>query len=310
MPYGHVYVCSACRPSATVVAWLYLTKDQEQYSFATVAVGSTDTTIAADPSTLGNLSNGLIQIDDELILISNINRSTAQLTVLAGTNGRGVEGTVAASHAQNALIVNDPTFPRAAIKQAINDTILGMFPDVFVVKSTTVTKSAPQYEYGLPVDVVDIIQVHSDTVGPSQINFANYHYRFNPMANTTRFPTGKSIQVLDPVTPGRSIWVTYQAEPSPLVNDTDDVGTVTGWNSDANRYSDIIVFGACARLISSYETARLQQGAIEQSERASLVPVQSASKASQYFWQQYQQRLSEERQRLMERFQTTAHYNR
>lgn len=289
---------------------LGFTKDQEQYSFATSAVAATDTTILADPNTLGNLSNGLIQIDDELILISNINRSTSQLTVLAGTTGRGVEGTTAVSHSQNALIVNDPTFPRMAIKQSINDTILGMFPDIFVVKSTTVTKSAPVLEYSLPADVVDIIQVHSDTVGPSQINFANYHYRFNPVANTARFPNGKSIQILDPVTPGRAIWITYQAEPGTPVNDSDDIGTVTGWNNDANRYSDIITFGACARLISSYESARLQQGAIEQSERASLVPVQSASKTSQYFWQQYQQRLAEERQRLMERYQTTAHYNR
>ncbi len=289
---------------------LGFTKDQEQYSFVTTAVAATDSTILADPSTLGSVSNGLIQIDDELILISNINRSTSQLTVLAGTNGRGVEGTTAAAHAQNALIVNDPTFPRMAIKQAINDTINGMFPDIFVVKSTTITKSAPVLEYALPADVVDVIQVHSDTVGPSQINFANQHWRFNPSANTTRFPNGKSIQILDPVTPGRTVWITYQAEPGTPANDSDDIGTVTGWGSDANRYSDIIVFGASARLISSYESARLQQGAIEQTERASLVPVQSATKASQYFWQQYNQRLAEERQRLMERYQTTAYFNR
>jgi hypothetical protein len=69
------------------------------------------------------------------------------------------------------------------------------------------------------------------------------------------------------------------------------------------------VYGACWRLIPAYEAARLQQTAIEATERAELVPTGSASKASQYYYNLYQTRLEEERDRLFRLYETYQTFN-
>lgn len=276
------------------------TQDQEQYSTLTANIAPTDTTFTVDTATATNVFRGTIEIDDELFLAQSIDRSSGIVTIQAGLNGRGWSNTTATTHTSGALVTMAPKFPRQRIKDAINDTILAMYPSLVVFKSTEITKLAPVYEYSLPADVEDVWYITGQLVGPTKIWQPLPNWRYNPMADTTAttdFPNGKSIQIFDFVTPGRQMKVVYSTPPNKLVNNTDDYATTTGF---LERTVDIVVYGAIARLLPTYEAARLQMRSVEATERAPLVPTGSAAKAAQYYMALYQQRLDQERARMFE----------
>lgn len=290
------------------------TRDQASITFITEPMLATDVIFQVDTDTITNISRGLVEIDDELLLIKEFDRSTGTVTVMAGTNGRGVEGTTAATHADNTIVTDDPMYPRARIKEAINDTINATYPDLWVLGSYEFPWVAARYEYPVPTDVEDILNVTSNTIGPSAVWFPNSSWRFNPLASTTAgqvkptpAPTGKTIQVMrDFIVPGRNVRVNYLKKPAVLVNNSDDFATVTGY---PERYVDLITYGTMWRLLPAYEAARLQQQAIEATERAPLVPTGAGSNASKYYMALYQQRLEEERQRLQRLYETYQTYN-
>lgn len=290
------------------------TRDQASISYLTSGMTPTATSFQVDPDTVTNLSRGLIEIGDEMILVKSYDRTSGAVTVLAGTSGRGVEGTTAASHSANDLVTDDPMYPRTRIKEAINDTIDGTYPDLWVLGAYELPKVAARYEYPIPDDVEDILNVTSNTIGPSAVWFPNSSWRFNPLASTTPgqvkptpTPTGKTIQIMrDFIVPGRNIRINYLKKPNTLVNNSDDFATTTGY---PERYIDLITYGACWRLLPAYEPARLQQSAIEATERAPLVPTGAGSNASKYYMALYQQRLSEERIRLQRLYDSYQTYN-
>lgn len=281
------------------------TKDQAALAELSAPMGASDTSFSVDPATVTSLSRGLAEVDDELIYVKNYDRTSGVVQVMGGLNGRGAEGTVAASHAQHALITADPKYPRARMREAVNDVLQALYPDLVVFETTEITNTALVYEYAMPADALDVWAVSDQTIGPSQVWMQGRFYRFNPTADTTAFPTGKSIQLFDSVVPGRSMLVKYVKAPSPLVNGSDDFATVTGL---PERCVDLVMWGACARLIPALEAARLQQTSVESTERANLVPVSSATKTAQYFLAMYQQRLQDERRRMLEENPQTQFY--
>lgn len=291
------------------------TKDQASISYLTQPMTSTDTTFTVDTETVTNLSRGLTEIGDEMLLIKKYDRSTGLVTVFGNAStGRGVEATTAAAHSTGDIVTADPRFPRKRIKEAINDTINAVYPDLWVFGEYEFPWIAARYEYPIPADVEMIYGVTTNTIGPSAVWFPNSSYRFNPKASQTVGqvkpsppPTGKTIQVMrDFIVPGRNVRLVYQKKPSILVNDSDDFATVTGLEE---RVADVIMFGAVWRLLPSYDAGRLQQQSIEATERAPLVPPGSAQKASQYFLSMYRMRLDEERDRLLELYPRYQHFS-
>jgi hypothetical protein len=137
--------------------------------------------------------------------------------------------------------------------------------------------------------------VVGETIGPSKIWFPMPRWRFNAHANTTDFPTGKSVQLMDDIVPGRIIRIAYFVEPNILSQPTDDFAAVTGYPNSAQ---DVVAWGACARLVPSYETARLQAQSVEGTERANLVPPRSALQTADYYRQLYESSLQRERDRF------------
>lgn len=273
---------------------LGFTKDQEQYSSLSLPMAAGDTYFTVDTATVANLGRGTVELGDELMLVKTVDQTTGTCTLLGNLNGRGREGTAAVAHSTDDLVTMSPAFPRIRMQEAINDTILATYPTLRVFATTEITRLAPVYEYAMPAEAKDVWQVHGQTVGPTKVWQVLQNWRFNEDANTTAFSTGKSIQLLDAITPGRAYRVRYSKPPAALVAAGDDFATVSGL---PDRCVDLVVYGACARLLPSYEAGRLQQRAIEASERAQSVPVLSAAKAAQYFMGLYQQRLAEERER-------------
>lgn len=271
-------------------------RDQQQVSELAGSMTDTDTTFTLDSTTARNISRGLVEIDDELILVKSIDFTTNVATVIGGTNGRAQGASVAASHATQALVTMSPAVPRVRLTEAINQTILAMYPMIPTFATTEITKLAPVFEYQLPADTDQIWYIVSDTVGPTQVHYPSPRWRYNPMAPTDDFPTGKSIQLLDFVTPGRAIRVVYVKAPTTLTLATDTIVS-TGYD---DRMTEAIVWGALARLIPSYEAARLQQLAVEGTERANLVPATAATKMAAYYESLFAQAVMRERERIME----------
>lgn len=290
------------------------TRDQQALSFLSQPMTSTDTTFMADTGTVKQISQGIIEIEDEMLLVRSFDRTTGVVTLMSdAAYCRGIEGTTATAHAAGALVVSDPSFPRQRIKEAIGDTIAALYPDLWVFGQTEFPYLAARFEYPLPEEADNVYKVVANTVGPSGIWKPITKWRFNTMASTTPgqvkptpTPTGKSIQVFDQVTPGRNIRVSYTARPGTLVNPSDDFTTVTGY---PERYIDMIVYGACWRMLPAYEAARLQQTSVETNERAPLVPVGAATGSSQYYLGLYTKRLNEERDRMFRLFENYQSFN-
>jgi len=270
-------------------------KDQLAVTELAQDMAPTDTSFTVDTATIDNLSRGLVEIGDELVLVKDYDVSSGIVRTMGGLNGRGAEGTQAVAHSATTLVTSDPRFPRARIKEAVNDAILGVYPDLVCFGYANISNISVVYEYGMPADALDVWAVMDQTVGPTQVWMQGTRMRFNPSADPTSFPTGKSIQLFDPVTPGRAMRVKYVKTPVALSIDSDDFEAVSGL---PNRCADLIVWSACARLLPAYESARLQQQAIEATERAPLVPPRSAAQTAAYYYQLYQQRLQEERNRM------------
>lgn len=267
--------------------------NQESVSELGNSMTAVDTSFSCDAATVTNLSRGLVEIDDELILVKTYDSTSGVVSVMGLTNGRGYEGTTAASHASHALVTSNPAFPRARIKEAINQTIATLYPELVVFSSTEITKNAVVIEYELPSDLSDVWYVVGQLIGPSKVWQPLPNWRYNPKASPTSFASGKSLEVFDYVTPGQKIRVVYGKPPGTLSANADDFATVTGY---PDRYVDLVIFGACMRLLPALESARLQQQSVEATERATLVPPASASRAMAMYAQLYQQRLTEERE--------------
>lgn len=281
------------------------TKDQAAYAELAADMASGDVTFTVTSDTEQSISRGLVEIDDELLLVKRYDASSGVVSVLAGLNGRGAEGTIPAAHAANSLITTSPKYPRARMREAVNDVLSSLYPQLVVFDTTVISNISVVLEYGMPADALDVWAVSDSLVGPTKVWMQGLNYRFNPTADTSAFPTGKSIQLFDPVTPGQPMLIKYTKAPQALVNGSDDFAAVTGL---PERCVDLVVWGAAARLLPAYDAARLQQSSIESTERAPLVPPSSATKTAQYYMAMYQQRLEEERMRMFEENPQTTSY--
>lgn len=285
------------------------TRNQEQITWLDQPMTASATTFTVNPATANAVSRGLVEIGNELILVTNFDKLTGLVNISAGINGRGREATTPAAHSVNDIVTMDPDYPQQRITEAINETIDATFPDIYVMKSFDFNKVAARYEYNMPEDAEFVIRVTDDTIGPSRVKFPNQSARFNPQVKidpSQGFTSGKSIQIYDAIVPGRNIHVIYATKPGQFTSDSDDYETVIGY---PERTVDMIKYGAVARLLSGVESARLQQKSIESTERAPLVPSGAATNASQYFWKMYRDRLNEEVDRLHFLFPTFQTFN-
>jgi len=278
-------------------------QEQQEYTYLTGPILATDTTLVVQDAT--QVSRGLIEVGgSELMYVLNVNRQSNTATILP--TGRGWMGTTAAPWAANIQVEDNPIFPYQRIVEAINDTIDAVYPDLYALGTATITKLSVVYNYALPAAAEEVISVRYAIIGPSQIYPWMRRWRFDGQASTTTFPSGRSIELLEEVTPGREMVVTYMQEPTELANPTDDFVAVTGLPSTA---VELIIYGACQRLAPSLEGSRLILDAAEVTERGPMVQPGSAAKISQYWGQLFSERLQEERRKLYDRIERTVHFN-
>ena len=279
---------------------------QDRITYVTNSSGLTTTSTNITVGSQSNLAKGIIEIDDELIWIDNFQKSDNTLIVAPGF-GRGYLGTTAAPHAQYAQVTLSPTFPRVNIKKAINDTIRSLYPKLFAVGSTTFTFNAAQVTYPLPDDAREVLYMSWQTTGSSKEWLPIRKWRFDPLANTPTFNTQKTINIYENVQPGRTIKVWYTMVPDTMDANTDDFVDVTGLPDSAQ---DVIVYGACYRLLSFLDAGRINLSSAEADLNDTKIPSTAGSSASRYVFALFQQRLQEEALKLSDQFPIRIHLTR
>lgn len=282
-----------------------LRQDRLTYLANTNGITASGTEIQVGSS--NNLAKGIIEIDDELIWIDSFDKATSTMNVIPAGFGRGYQGTDAASHAQNAMVILSPTFPRQNIKRAINDTINSFFPKIWGVGSTTFTFNASQTAYSLPAEAESVIYASWQTTGSSREWLPINRWRMDPMANLATFGTNNTINIYENIQPGRTIQVFYTKEPTVLTDNGDDFASVTGL--PASSY-DVVVLGASYKLLSFLDPGRINLTSAESDLNDSKIPYNAGVGASRYIYALYQQRLNEEALKLQDKYPIRIHYVR
>jgi len=279
---------------------------QDRISYVTNANGLTTTSLSITAGSASNLAKGIIEIDDELIWVDNFDKATNTLNVAPGF-GRGYLNTVASPHSQNAQITLSPTFPRVTIKKAINDTINSFYPKLFSVGSTTFTFNAAQVTYPLPDDCREVLYMSWQTTGSSKEWLPIRKWRFDPLANTPTFNTQKTINLYENIQPGRTVKVWYTMVPDTMDANTDDFVDVTGLPESCQ---DVIVYGACYRLLSFLDAGRINLSSAEADLNDTKIPASAGASVSKYVFALFQQRLQEEALKLSDQFPIRIHLSR
>jgi hypothetical protein len=278
-------------------------KNQEAITVLTQAATDSDTTLTVDEAS--SVSRGLVEIGDELIYVKSVNQTAGTLTVLPG--GRGWRGTTATAHGVNALLRNNPTFPRDQVKRALNDTIRGI--DLRALSSHEFTFDGTAYAYVLPTDFQDVTGVAWDAPDTTEVwpiirRFrVDRNYRVEGDASTVR----SAIVLNEYPMPGRTVRVQYAKYPTPLANPSDDFSTVTGLPASAE---DVIRLGAMWRLVSTIDPGKV----VAMTPSADLVdspvgPGDSTSVA-RYLYQLFSVRLAEEKAKQQDNYISTIQYAR
>lgn len=262
------------------------------------SISTSDTTFTVADAT--QVSKGLLQIDNELMLVKSVDRATNIVTLLPGS--RGYYGTTAATHANNAIVVTNPRFPKAQVGQLINEVILQIFPQIFYPKIHTFNYTTSQANYPLPADAEYVINVTWAPSGPSLIKQPVRRWRVEQRLESDTTPLG--LEILQAIEPGRQVRVLYAAKPTVFVNDADTLAS-RGLDESAR---DVLVYGACSRALNYLDAGRVSAATTPDAlAMANQIPVGSATNTGRTMYALFQQRFREERDRLVERYRPQHH---
>ncbi|GAA0936210.1 hypothetical protein [Actinocorallia libanotica] len=265
----------------------------------TSSMASGDLTMSVDDHK--KVSAGLVQVGDELMWVD----STSASSVVIPPYGRGYRSSTAASHAAGERVVNKPKFPRVNILRTINEVIGGLYGDLYAVDVTQIVHEGSVTTYELPATCAGVLSVRYETVGPSRAWQPVKRWNYNPNANTTTFPSGKSIDLWQGPIPGYPWRITYKREPTALTSG----GTFT--DSGLPEYcEDVVKYGAMHRLIGTLDSPRLQVRTVESSQRSAYVETGAAADLSKYYYALYQEALGKAAKRLREDHPPQIHFTR
>jgi hypothetical protein len=260
---------------------------RDSIAFLSSGVDASVLTITVDDAS--GLRPGIIEIDSECIYVRSITGNV--LTV--APDGRGWDGTTAVTHLANARVTANPPYPRWRLEDAINDALVGVFPDIFGIGTTSFTYNPSITTYSMPADAEDIVKVTTEVNGPSQEQVQINKYTFNSNAPTGAFATGNCITLGEAGDPGRTITVVYTKQPSRLATGDDLVDS--GLRETARS---VVVFGALADLVARVDPARATVDSAAASEFADTQRVGTATQLAAQLTARYQMELTKEQGRL------------
>jgi hypothetical protein len=289
-------------------------QDRSTYLGASV---TTTVSSSASPTilTLGStesLGKGVIEIDEELMWIDNYDRIANTATV--SPYGRGYLGTTAEQHLADAKVTISPTFPKYAVKRAINDTIRSLGASLYSVKTATFTFNAAISTYAFAnLGIKNILTVSWQSIGPTKewIPIRKWDLDANANPEAFGYVTGtdkvQTITLGEAPIAGRTVKVIYSANPTAFSTNSDVYDTTTGL-SESTR--DIVILGASYRLLTYLDPARASQVSPQADETDSKRPYGASQSATKQLYALYTQRLQEEIRAQQQNYPTRVHFSR
>ena len=288
-----------------------LQQDRATYLKAPI---TTTTSTSASPliMSLGsteNVGKGIVEIDEELLWVDSYDRVGG--TAIVSPFGRGYLGTTPAVHATDTKVTIAPTFPRFAVKRAINDTISAVGSSIFAANTTTITYNTAVSAYRLPatgdsLNIRNILSVAYESVGPSKEWIPVRNWRFDGNANSTAFTSEQTISIYDSITSGRTIQIVYSTDPVPFTDNADVFTTKTKLPVSCK---DLIILGATYRLLSNLDPARASMVSPQADEVDSKRPYGSSQSITKQVYALFNQRLGEEIKNQQEKYPIRIHYS-
>lgn len=265
----------------------------EVYGYSTTVDPETYLTTSVDEYDLqfrvadaSRFSIGIVQIDDELILLDGADRDADELSC-GNLSSRGIRGSTAASHAVGARVTMNPSIPRLQAKNAVLQTLTSS-TGLFAVGSTSFTFSPAVGGYALPSEAKTILSASWKPSGPVNI----YH----EIRNLRHDKFNNQINILEGVQPGRTVYVKYTKDPDSSISWNADF-TSTGLPASCE---DVIRFGAAWRLCSFLEPMSLLGQTAEADAMDRQNTPGSRIRVGQYLYQIYKAREAEEVRNLQE----------
>ncbi len=229
-------------------------------------------------------------------------RVWSQSTVTS-TVRRGANGSTAAAHAAGSVIYVNAEFTPWEIFKATNNELKSLsspLAGLFAVRTVTLVYNPSHVGYDLTgvTNIDGILRVLQETTGSDRTRIPVTDWRVERGLDTDVFPSGYGL-FLTRGWSGKDVFVSYRGQFSELSALDNDVETVTGLPYSCH---DILAMGAALRCAAPAEIDRNQMGSQGSGRRSSEVPAGARLNAVRGLAQLRQQRISEERSRLLRRF--------
>ena len=210
------------------------------------------------------LGNGaLVEVDQELMLVTAANTSTRTLTV-----SRGYAGTTAATHADNTNVFINPTFPRKSVFDAVADNIVRLYPSLYNVTTTNVTSSSTYAE--VPASTVEILTSYVQNASGEQYTSAGIELLRDFPPSTTN----TAVQFYN-TSNGKTVHLVIKRKFVRPTSESVDLATDC---LISDEYEQIVMVGAVADIVGATDIDASTQEFITEKLAADSYPVGSGER--------------------------------
>jgi len=210
------------------------------------------------------LGNGaLIEVDQELMLVTAANTSTRTLTV-----SRGYAGTTAATHADEANVFINPTFPRKSVFDAVADNIVRLYPSLYNVTTTNVTSTSTYAE--VPASTVEVLTSYVQNASGEQYTSAGIELLRDFPPSTTN----TAVQFYN-TSNGKTVHLVVKRKFVRPTSETVDLATDC---LISDEYEQIVMVGAVADIVGATDIDATTQEFITEKLAAENYPVGSGER--------------------------------
>ena len=208
-------------------------------------------------------AGALVEINQELMLVTDANPSTRVLTV-----SRGYAGTTAAAHSDKDNIFLNPTFPRKSVFDAVSDNISRLYPSLYNVTTTNVVANTTYQE--VPASTVEILTSYVQNASGEQYTSAGIELLrdFPPSSTNT------AVQFYN-TTNGKTVHLVVKRKFVRPTDETSDIETVC---LVAPEYEQIVMVGAVADIVGATDIDATTQEFITEKLAAENYPVGSGER--------------------------------
>ena len=210
------------------------------------------------------LGNGaIVEVDQELMLVTAANTSTRTLTV-----SRGYAGTTAATHADNTNVFINPTFPRKSVFDAVADNIVRLYPSLYNVTTTNVTSNSTYAE--VPATTVEILTSYVQNASGEQYTSAGIEL----LKNFPPSSTNTAVQFYNTAN-GKTVNLVVKRKFVRPTAETDDLSTACFLEDE---YEQIVMVGAVADIMGATDVDASTQEFITEKLAAESYPIGSGER--------------------------------